>query len=139
MVAGFPSPFHTAANLDDCEKDTRRYAIGPAGVPVPVAPDVVPVQAVPRAVLGDGLEASRTGKPGGPPTLSMDPPYLAQALNAVSPQGRGIIADATIARVKQQGISVKLAAKGYVNPRDVANRRGLNGTEVVSSDLRFIP
>ena len=137
--SGYPSPFGSAANLNDCEKDTRRYMIGPAGVPIIVPPDDVPAQAIPRLVLGNPLEASRTAKPGGLPTGSIDPPYQAQALTNITPQGRGILAEASVARVKEQGVRVKLMAKGYVNPRHIAERSGIGKSDVVASDLRFIP
>ena len=139
MWPGFPSPFGSATNLDDCHRNTRRFAIGETGHSVEVAADVVPIQALPRLVTGDPLEASRTGKPGGPAMMTMDPPYVAQALSGITPQGRGIVADGTVARVKEQGIRVKLAAKGYVDPIAIARRRGVDGTDVVGHNLQFIP
>lgn len=139
MWPGFPSPFGSSPNLDDCHRNTRRFAASETGHTVQVEADVIPAQALPRLVLGDPLEVSRTGKPGGPQMMTMDPPFVAQTLNSITPQGRGIIADATVARIREQGLRVNLMAKGYVDPRNIANRRGVDGTDVVGHNLQLIP
>ena len=137
-MRGFtPSLRGTASNLATLEY-VERYATGGNGAPVQVGDEGVPAQAGALSVASDRLEISRTGKPGGETSLTMDRLYSAQDFDT-SPQGVGVVPEATLARVRGQRVSVKLAARGYIDPAAMAARQGQRGTEVISNDLQFIP
>lgn len=131
------SQWGTATNLPTAEYQVIRYATMD-GKPAIVAESGRPLQGIATLTTGDGLEISRTGKPGGSPSLTIDPPYRAQDFTA-TPQGTGIVPDATIAAVRGGKVSVKLAARGYIDPQRMAAREGERGTRMIANDLQFIP